>query len=133
MQILSDIQFNNNLYSQIDHWVLILYQLNGTSIAIPLSNVDLLIFINPFDDVPRCQTHISPNHYKKFTLFAYSGNIQTQLQKNNLIPNNLDEIILFCPIAYEKGYLRSYTKRYTQKIMGIITCDAFEREALIFG
>jgi len=133
MQTITDITFNNNIYSQVRHWVVVLYQIDGVALVIPLSNIDLLTYMQPFDEIPGCQNHITTNNHKTFTLFAYSENIATWFWNNNVIPENLDEIIIFCPFADEKDYWRKWTRRYTQKIKNVITYDAFEREALIFG
>ncbi|CAF1366549.1 unnamed protein product [Adineta steineri] len=106
--------------------------MNGSSIAIPLPSAHLMTFIQVFDDLARCQHHINSNKEKLYTLFAYSENIETWLL-NNKIPDHLDEIIIFCLPSDDKQYLKSWTRRYTQKIKDIITYDELERDLLLFG
>ncbi|CAF1264520.1 unnamed protein product [Adineta steineri] len=106
--------------------------MNGPSIAIPLPYAHLMTFIQVFDDIARCQHHINSNKEKLFTLFAYSENIETWLL-NNKIPDHLHEIIIFCLPTDDKQYLKSWTRRYTQKIKDIITYDELERDLLLFG
>ncbi|CAF1352000.1 unnamed protein product [Adineta steineri] len=107
--------------------------MNGSSIAIPLPSAHLMTFIQVFDDIARCQHHLNTNNEKLFTLFAYSENIEEWLRNNNIIPNCLDEIIIFCLPTDDKQYLKSWTRRYTQKITDIITYDELERDLLLFG
>ncbi|CAF1117233.1 unnamed protein product [Adineta steineri] len=132
IQTINDIQFNNNLYSQVNQWALILYQMNGPSIAIPLPYAHLMTFIQVFDDIARCQHHINTNKEKLFTLFAYSENIETWLL-NNKIPDHLDEIIIFCLPSDDQQYLKSWARRYTDKIKDINSYDELERDLLLFG
>ncbi|CAF1197856.1 unnamed protein product [Adineta steineri] len=132
MQTINDIQFNNNLYSQVKQWALILYQMNGSSIAIPLPYAHLMTFIQVFDDIARCQHHINTNNEKLFTLFAYSENIETWLL-NNKIPDHLDEIIIFCLPSDDQQYLKSWGRRYTDKIKDINSYDELQRDLLLFG
>ncbi|CAF1201533.1 unnamed protein product [Adineta steineri] len=133
MQTIANIDFDSTLYSQAHHWMLILYQMNEPSMAIHLDNVHLMRFIQPFDNMPRCQNYINTNTVKTFTLFSYIGNILTWLWNNNAIPDHLNHIIIFCPSSSDKKYLQAWTKRYTKKIRDIITHDALDRELLIAG
>jgi hypothetical protein len=103
------------------------------SLSLTLSNAHLMTFIQPFDNISRCQDHITINYQKTFTLFTYSGNIQTWLSKDNHIPNNVDCIVIFCPYASEVEYWKRWTRRYTKKIKAVIMYDELERELLMFG
>ncbi len=133
MRTITDIKFNENLYSHLNQLILILYQMEEPSLSLTLSNAHLMTFIQPFDNISRCQDHITINDRKTFTLFTYSGNIRTWLSKNNRIPNNVDRIIIFCPFASEVEHWKRWTRRYIQKIKAVITYDALERELLMFG
>lgn len=133
MKTISDIKFDENLYCQANPCVLILYQLDRPSIFIPLSYVPLLSFMKMFDDILKCQNHLDKNNRKTFRLLTYSGNIQTWLLDKNTLPDHLEELIIFCPVANEKIFWKRWMSRYTQKVKSIITFDALEREALIFG
>jgi hypothetical protein len=68
-----------------------------------------------------------------FTLFGYSDNIETWFWNNNPIPNNIDQIIIFCPLNVDKNYLRNWTRRYTSKIRKVITYQQLLRELLLHG
>jgi hypothetical protein len=134
MQTINDIRFNRNLYSQFDSWVVILYQINeGVALFIPLPDIDLLTFAQPFDEIIPCQDFIKNNDRKPFTLFTYSDNIDTWLWNNNPIPDNLEEIIIFCPFYENIQYYADWTRRYTKKVTNIVTFDQLERELLVFG
>ncbi len=133
MQTINDITFNKNLYSNFNQWIIILYQKEIPSLTLILSNANLMTFIQPFDNISRCQEYIMINDQKTFTIFTYSGNIRTWLAKNNHIPNNVDSIIIFCPFSNEIEYWKRWTRRYTQKIKDVITYDVLERQLLMFG
>lgn len=147
MQTIDDIRFDENLYSEANHWILVLYQTEGVGLVISLPNVDLLTFMKFFDDMPNCRNYISTNQRKTFTLFAYSENIETWFKNNNVIPgqlddiicnynvipDHLDDIIIFCRFPNEKEYWRGWTRRYTDKVKKIVTFDQLEREALMSG
>jgi hypothetical protein len=134
MQTINDIRFDANLYSQFDSWVAILYQINeGVALFIPLYNIDLLTFVQPFDEIIPCQDFIKNNDKKTFTLFTYSDNIDTWLWNNNPITDNLEEIIIFCPFPENIQYYTDWTRRYTKKVTIIVTFDQLERELLVFG
>jgi len=147
MQTINDITFDENLYSEANHWILVLYQTEAVGLVIPLPNVDLLTFMKFFGDMPNCQNYISTNQHKTFILFAYSENIETWFKNNNVIPSQLDDIIcnynlipdhlndiiIFCRFPNEKEYWRDWTRRYTEKVKQIVTFDQLEREALMFG
>jgi hypothetical protein len=134
MQTLDHIQFDPNLFSQFNHWVVTLYQINeGVSLAIPIFNVNLLTFVQHFKEIIPCQDFIKTNNKKPFTLFTYSDNIETWLWNNNPIPDNLDQIIIFCQFPDERKYIRDWIRRYTRKVKDIITCNALKRELLLFG
>jgi hypothetical protein len=129
---MQNILFNQTIFSQVNHLVVLLYQSDESSTVISLPNAHLLTFINSFDSTPRCQHHITTNNDKTFSLFAYSDNIQTWLWNHNVIPNHLDEIIIFCP-PNEKQYFKDWLRRYTHKIKEIVICDELDRETLLFG
>jgi hypothetical protein len=134
MTTINDIEFDANLYSQFDSWITTLYQINeGIALAIPLNNINLFRFIQHFNEIIPCQHFIKNNDQRTFTLFTYSDNIDTWLWNNNPIPDNLEQIIIFCPFADDRQYFRKWTRRYTRKVIDIITCKALERELLIFG
>lgn len=133
MQTISDIRRDEDLFSEANDWIFILYQIDGVARVIPLSCIRALSFMKLLDDIQQCQNEINMHNDKTFTLFAYSGNIETWLWNNNPLPDNLNEIILFCPLANDKGYLKRWTKRFTQKIKRIYTIDELEREILTFG
>jgi len=147
MNTINDIRFDENLYSQANHWIVILHQIEGVGLAISLPNVHLLTFMKFFDNINNSRNYINTNQHKIFTLFAYSENIKTWFMNNNVIPtqldniicnenvipNHLDQIIIFCQFTDEKNYWRDWTRRYTDKVNKIITFDQLERETLIFG
>jgi hypothetical protein len=134
MQTLDNIQFNQHLFSQFDHWIVTLYQINeGISLVIPIFNVDLLTFVQHFKEITSCQDFIRTNNKKTFTLFTYSENIQTWLWNKDPIPDNLHQIIIFCPPFDERKYIRDWTKRFTRTVKDVITCDDLGRELLLFG
>ena len=133
MTSINNIIYNQTIFSQVNHWVTLLCQLNGETIIISLPNAHLLTFIHPFTDIPACQNHMTRNNNKTFTLFAYGSNVETWLWNNNLIPDQLDEIIVFCPNSNNRDYLKDWLRRYTHKIKDVIICDELDRESLIFG
>jgi hypothetical protein len=133
MQTINNIQFDRNLFSQFDSSIMILYQSKGVTSNIPLSNVDLLTFVEPFDEISACQDSIKTNDRKKFILFTYCDNIETWLWNNKPIPDNLEEIIIFCPFPDDVQFYRDWARRYTRKVTDIITFDQLERQLLIFG
>jgi hypothetical protein len=133
METINNIQFNRNLFSQFNCSVVILYQTEGVSLHIPLSNVDLLTFIEPFDEISACQDCIKRNDRQTFILFTYCNNIETWLWNNNPIPDNLEEIIIFCPFSSDIQFYRDWARRFTRKVIDIITFDQLERQLLIFG
>ena len=133
MSTIDDITFDKTIFSQVHHLVLLLYQVNEVALVIPLSNAHLLKFIQSFDDILRCQNYINTNDNKTFTLFGYSGNIETWLWNHHIIPDHLDEIIMFCPNAIDREYFRRWARRYTHKVKDFILYDELDRESLIFG
>jgi hypothetical protein len=134
MTTINDIQFNRNLFSQFNPWNTILYQINeGIALFIHLSNVDLLTFIQPFDQIIPCQRFIKETDRRPMILFTYSDNIDTWLWNNNPIPDNLEEIIIFCPFPENIQYYKDWTRRYTRRVTNIFTYNILERELLIFG
>jgi len=133
MPTINDIIHDNTLYSQVNDLVVMLYQTCESPMVIPLSNAHLMTFIQTFDDISRCQNHIIKNDQKAFTLFSYSGDIQTWFWNNNIIPNNLIDIFLFCAHHEDQKFFEAWARRYKQNIRDVITCDQLERELLIFG
>jgi hypothetical protein len=133
MPSITDITFNNTIFSQVNHWVVILHQPDERPSVIALPNAHLFTFIQPFDDMPWCQNYISSMNTKIFSLFAYSENIRTWLWNHNVIPDHLEEIIIYCPSPNDKKYLKAWSKRFTHKIKDIIECNELDRESLIFG
>ncbi len=133
MQTVNDIKFDTSLFSDVNHCVLLLYEMDKVPIVIPLPSVQLVTFIHPFDNISLCQEYIATNDGKTFTLFAYGENMTTWLKNKNVIPDNVTEIILFCAFPDDRDYLKIWTKRYTQKITNIITYNQLELEVLIFG
>lgn len=103
--------------------------LNGDNIRI--NNLDLLDFVNPFEDTSECQNEISNNYPKTYTLFSYFDNIETWLWNSHPIHDNLETIIVFCP-NHLIQYGRDWIKRHG-KIKRVVTYAQLERELLIAG
>jgi hypothetical protein len=131
MKTINDIQFDKTIFPSYTKWSLILYQINGTSIAIPLPNANLMSFIHPFEDISHCQHHIGTNNQKECALFAYSDNFVDWTCNSNVIPANLKDIYIFCPDD-DMDFIRQWANRFGQ-ITNIILYDKLDRELLIFG
>jgi hypothetical protein len=132
MQTISHIRYDNNVYSQVNHGFLLLYQMNGPSVFIPLPNAHLLSFIQTFDNIYHCQNYINTNNGIKFTLFVYSENIKSWIDGNNPIPDNLHEIIIFCPNSDDQAYFNDWADRLRQ-VKDIITYDELDHKSLLSG
>jgi len=133
METINDIQFNGNLFSQFDCSVVLLYQIEGVGLAIPISDRNLFTFIRFFNEIIPCQDFIKRENEKTFSLFTYSDNIERWLWNHNPIPDNLEEILIFCPFPDNVQYYTDWTRHYTKKVTKIVTFDQLERELLIFG
>jgi len=134
MNTINDIQFDNNVFFPSDQWITVLYQLpDGPSIFIPIRRVDLLSFVIAYDDMIHYQNVVENTTNKRFVLFGYSDNIETWLWNNNRIPNNLEEINIFCPFREDIEYLRQFTNSRTDKVKQIFQYSSIERHLVIYG
>ena len=133
METINQILFNANFFNEFDHLITLLYQTNGPNPPIQISDRNLFTFIKRFNDIIRCQNFITDNDRKTFTLFTLDQNISTWLWNHNPIPNNLQEIIMFCLDQEDIHYYTDYTRPYTTKITNVITFDQLERHLLVSG
>ncbi|CAF1124013.1 unnamed protein product [Adineta steineri] len=142
MSTIDNITFDDTIYSRGNHSALILHQKDESNRSISLPNAQLMTFLQPFKDMILCQNYIKNKEEEEqqqqqrrheFTLFAYSENIYTWLWNNNVIPQNLNNITIFCLSDNDKKFLTDWARRYTQRVKEVITCDKLERELLFFG
>lgn len=135
METFDDIVFNEDLFADVDHRMLILYQLDdeGPSLYIHIPDIQFYTFLQSFNDIDRCQQTIADQNCKDFTLFSYSGNIERWLWNNNLIPKNLENIILFCPFEDDIEYLTDWTRTYTNRVRKVIYYKSLEKQILLEG
>ncbi|CAF1086123.1 unnamed protein product [Rotaria magnacalcarata] len=132
MSIITDIVFNNTIYSPYDDWGLLLHQKSGPSSLITVPSAELITFMKNFNDLTGCQNHIQTNSDKNITLFVDDGNMQTWLL-NDSVEVNVDDINIFCRNIYDKEYFKRWKRRQERRIRNIITYDELNRELLLFG
>ena len=121
------------VYSGANEWVVILHQIDrGLTLFIQLPSANLINFVHPFDNMDGCQTHIAGNDQKRFTLFAYSENMQAWLP-THMIRENLADIIIFCSSPDEQNYWKAWARRYREKVREVIVHNDLDRDLLIFG
>ena len=132
MHTIINLTFNGTVYSHADHWVVILHQMDGLSLFIPLPSANLIKFIHAFDNMVGCQNHIATNDQKIFTLFVSSENMQAWLC-THVARGNLDEVIIFCSSPDNRQYWKDWARRYTEKVRDVIVHNDLDRDLLIFG
>ncbi|CAF3354530.1 unnamed protein product [Rotaria socialis] len=132
MSTITDIVFNNTIYSPCDDWGLLLHQINGPSSLIEVQNAELIKFMRNFNDLTGCQNHIQENNDKHITLFVDDVNMQAWLL-NGSVDVNVDDINIFCRNIYDKEYFKRWKRRQERRIRNIITYDELNRELLLFG
>ena len=57
MSTIDHIRFKSGIYQPATSWTLLLYQLNGTSVVIPVPNADVMFFIQVFHNL-ACNVRI---------------------------------------------------------------------------
>ena len=119
MSTIDNIRFNSGIYQPATSWTLLLYQLNGTSVVIPVPNADVMFFIQVFDNLMQCEDWISRNSGKSITLFAYGQNLQEWLIKNSPVPNNIQGVKIFCH-SDDQSYLTHWTNRYRHRYRHVL-------------
>lgn len=132
MSTIYDIKFNDQLFSNSDCGLILLYE-KSIPISVPVSRPDILTFIKTFDSTSICEQYITTNSRKQFILFVYSENMVSWLKDNTKIPENLAKIIIFCALNEDKFYLQRWRRRYSEKVKKIVTFIQLEYELLIFG
>jgi hypothetical protein len=136
MQTTDNIIFDARLYRRASNWTVLLYEQNGVSIAINLPNANLLPFIRVCNKTIRCRNFIHRNPQKMVTLFAYDENMQHWLANGIDIPNNIQEIKIFCNSA-DQSFVNAWTRRHKQRfkniMLEIINCDTLNYRLLLFG
>jgi hypothetical protein len=123
------------MFDQFISWTLLLYQLDGVSMVIPVPNADLMSFIQVFDNVIECQNRIR-NSQKKVTLFGYYENMQRWLAHDINIPNNLECVKIFCgsdDCFFVNGWAGNHIKRHKNTAFHIITFEELNHQLLSFG
>ncbi len=136
MSTIDNIQFNNCIYGHATNWSLLLYQLNGISVVIPLPNANIMPFIRVFNDVIQCQNLIVRNPHKTITLFAYENNIHQWLTNNINMPSNLQNINIFChsdDYLYVTDWTNRHRHRFNNIIFHIIAFEHLNYNLLLFG
>lgn len=136
MPTIDDIQFNNFIYEHAMNWTLLLYQLHEISAVIHVPNANLMSFIRVFNNSIECQELIDRNPQKMITLFAYEKNIQQWLTNNMNIPNNLQNIKIFCH-SDDQFYITEWTNRHRHQFNNInfdvIDFENLNYNLLLFG
>jgi hypothetical protein len=131
---ISDIPYIKYIYEHANNWVLLLYQLDLRDI--PLRNANLMFFIQAFNNTMHFQTHIDTNPQKMITLFASDRKMEQWLTSIIDIPNNLQEIIVFCHSNDQKcftDWANRYMQRFRNIIGDIITFEHLNHDLLLFG
>ncbi|CAF1338019.1 unnamed protein product [Adineta ricciae] len=127
------IKFSEVPYLDCQPWIIILHQLDESGTIIRLPTADALTFLRPFNDIIHCQNHIKSHERNPFALFGHEDNIRTWFYNNNIIPDNLEDIIVF---GVDKKDLRSFKqwlRRYSRNIQTVLPTDQLERELIMFG
>ena len=135
MTTLTGIHFNGELFLKFDYQLVILFEITGVNPVLPIIDIDLLTFVQHFDKIISCQNFIRENNQRKITLFIYCDNIQTWIWNGDSIPDNVDQIIVFCPCANDKSVFLNWANRYVrkEKETHIYTFDQLEYGLLVFG
>ncbi|CAF1170795.1 unnamed protein product [Adineta steineri] len=136
MQTIDNIQFDDNLYIPASYWTVLLCQQNGVSVAVPLPNANLMSFIRVFDDTALCQNYVETNLRKLITLFGWDENMQQWLANATSIPDNLQEIKIFCNSSdrlFVNAWARRHLHRFNNTTFEIINCDKLNYGLLLFG
>lgn len=134
MSTIANITYNNILYGQCNHWVLLLNKMNQRPINIPIPNAHILTFINVFNDRADYQDHIENNNNNEFTLFLDDENAQQLLLCGYGVPDRLNKITAFCENDLDKNYLQVWIRRRGYlSIDTIILDDDLDSKLLAFG
>lgn len=136
MSTIDQIEFNRDIYQHATNWTLLLYELDGIAVAIPMPNANLMCFIQVFDNLLQCENYIETNSRKLITLFAYDKNLRRWLIQNSPVPNNIRHVKIFCH-SDDQLFLTRWINRYRQAYVNIwfeiITFDELNHELLSFG
>ncbi|UJR38681.1 hypothetical protein I4U23_031347 [Adineta vaga] len=134
MKTISDIVFDCSVYPLAKFWSLLLYDMTGISIVIPLPNAYLMRFLHPFTDTTVCQKHIDDNDQKNITLFTYEDNMNW-LIINSYFENTsqLEKINIFCSSIDNQDYWTGRTERFRNKIEKPFLYNELDIELLLFG
>ncbi|UJR12028.1 hypothetical protein I4U23_016206 [Adineta vaga] len=136
MKTIDNIRYDGNLYQSTTYGASLLYEKNGISLVIPLPNADLMSFVEPFDQITRCQNHVENNLRKIITLFAWDDNIQKWLSCVRSIPPNIHEIKIFCDSSNRQcinSWVRRYKNQLENVIFDIISWDKLNYNLMLFG
>jgi hypothetical protein len=134
MQTIADIVFDNNIFPRANLLALLLYHMDCVSLAIPLSNADLMSFIQVFENTTRCQNHIMMNNQKEIILFTYEDNMQWLIQNSYLdrIPQ-VQKINIFCSSLEDQKFWSMHTRRYRGRIEEPFLYNKLNINLLLFG
>ena len=136
MSTIDDIQFNRYIYEHAMHWALLLYQVTGISVVIPIPNADLLTFIRVLNDSTECYELIERNPPKIITLFAYENNIRQWLANETNLPDNLRSIKIFCHADdqfFVTGWIQRHRQLFNTIVFDILDFDNLNHNLLLFG
>ena len=136
MSTIDHIQFNRDIYEHATNSTLLLYQLDGIAVAIPMPNANLMCFIQVFDNLLQCEDFIHTNAGKLITLFAYDKNLQRWLIQNSPVPNNIRNVKIFCHAddqLFLTRWINRYRHTYANICFEIITFDDLNHALLEFG
>jgi hypothetical protein len=136
MSTIGDTPFSATIYGHAIDWTLLLHQLSGVSIVIPLPDARLLSFIQIFQSMNECRNCITENHGKNITLYAYDGNMQQLLASNIDAPPNVKYIKIFYQLVdhyYVTRWVEYYRRRFQNVLFEIITIEELSNNILSFG
>ena len=121
-------------YQQPSDWTLLLYELEGTSLVIPLANAQLMSFLQVFEKIKKCRERILERNERMITLFAYSGNIEKWWATyQDDTPFNLQEIHVFCNEEKDVLWMNTYTGRFKSIIKQKFVYDRLNEKLLYYA
>lgn len=138
MPYIDDIQYDHSLYERGTYSTLLLYEHESrqASLAIPLSDANLMTFIKPFKNTAQCHRYIEGNLRKIIALFGWEKNMRHWLINNSNLPTNLQEIKIFCD-RDDQGFVDAWVRRYLLRSpsvkIEVISYDMLNNVLMLYG